>query len=459
MTHADQIWFATASGDFNPIHVDPVYARRTVYGRQVVHGIHLLIASLDAADSDMDVAERVTGVVARFSNAAFLDEDFLLSTERTEDGLRLQLTRNGDSLMTAEVALAAGGREPSVPSVQSFSPDQPTVRQPGEAAEVRGTQPLDYDVDSVRERYGRAVTRAGEDLVGLWMAGTRLVGMEVPGLHSLIVEVRSESAEGAGGDTVEYAADVTPIKVRPVDVQLTSGDLSGRIRTMFRPAPVDQPAYTWFESQYAGPDLSGWKAWVLGGSRGIGEALAKHLAAGGADVTVTYARGARDAERVAREIRDGGGSATARRLDVLADGWASEVASLGPTHVFHLASPKILPRDPNSGSAAPAFAEYVDFYVTGLFRLAEALLQENGAGRIYFPSSVYVEDEKAGFADYAAAKRLAEALGDDLTFRHESVHVAYSRLPEILTDQTARILPGRSRPASDFVADIVSLLR
>ena len=36
----DQIEFAKLSGDWNPIHVDPVFARRTIYG-QVVHGIHI----------------------------------------------------------------------------------------------------------------------------------------------------------------------------------------------------------------------------------------------------------------------------------------------------------------------------------------------------------------------------------------------------------------------------------
>src|SRR5262249_7645743 len=40
--------FAVASGDFNPIHMDPVAARRTQTGEPVVHGIHALLAVLDA---------------------------------------------------------------------------------------------------------------------------------------------------------------------------------------------------------------------------------------------------------------------------------------------------------------------------------------------------------------------------------------------------------------------------
>ena len=47
-TSADQIQFATVSGDCNPMHVDAVQARRMQSGAPVVHGIHLLLWALDS---------------------------------------------------------------------------------------------------------------------------------------------------------------------------------------------------------------------------------------------------------------------------------------------------------------------------------------------------------------------------------------------------------------------------
>lgn len=39
MTEEDVFAFADASGDFNPLHIDEEYARRSVFKRRVVHGI------------------------------------------------------------------------------------------------------------------------------------------------------------------------------------------------------------------------------------------------------------------------------------------------------------------------------------------------------------------------------------------------------------------------------------
>ena len=45
---ADQLSFAALSGDYNPMHVDALAARRTQAGAPVVHGMHAVLWALDA---------------------------------------------------------------------------------------------------------------------------------------------------------------------------------------------------------------------------------------------------------------------------------------------------------------------------------------------------------------------------------------------------------------------------
>lgn len=75
----------------------------------------------------------------------------------------------------------------------------------------------------------------------------------------------------------------------------------------------------------SGTDLSGKVAVVTGASKGIGAAIAKHLAAAGASVVVNYASSQAGAEAVVAEIVQAGGKAIAVGGSVAVE---SEVAAL-----------------------------------------------------------------------------------------------------------------------------------
>ena len=156
--------------------------------------------------------------------------------------------------------------------------------------------------------------------------------------------------------------------------------------------------------------LEGKIALVTGGSRGIGAAIAKRLAADGANVAITYTKGEDAAKSVVKEIEKGGRKAIAIQADA-ADANAAK-SSVDKT-VTALGGLDILVN--NAGTAiAKTFEEttleelnrLIDINLRGVFVTTQAALRhlKNGGRIINIGSCVGERMMTPGLAAYSATK-------------------------------------------------------
>lgn len=440
--------FARLSGDWNPLHVDPVAARRLMFGSTVVHGVDVLLRTIEEAfrhrAGSMLVALNVTFEAPLRTGEPATIEPVEGHCDPDNDAYKVVSW----SRLVQRVLLTVRAAEASSPSLATTAlgaPDSPQVHDFKALTGASGSVPLRLDADAARKLYPDLCRTLPPIQLAVLLATSRIVGMECPGLHSVYTELKLvfDPVDAGSAQQLNYRVTKADPRFSFLTIAVEGGGSRGKISAVVRSAPVEQSSFAAVSARVPAHAFRAQRAIVIGGSRGLGEVTAKILAAGGADVALTYAVGADDANRVAEEVRAGGGQCRAFMFDVTAPPSQRPAifpADWLPSDIYYFASPRIAFR-PGAAWDIALFERYCAFYVTGLARSFSAVDAMFGTSRqpltIFYPSSIFVSQPTAGAAEYAAAKAAGEALCRYLGAVRPGLNVKMPRLPRVLTDQTA----------------------
>jgi hypothetical protein len=292
----------------------------------------------------------------------------------------------------------------------------------------------------------------------LVLATTRVVGMECPGLHSLFNSLRLRfDHESMTASTLVYKVTKALKRYARLTLDVSSKGMTGELQTSFRPRPQGQESLDQIRERVGPDEFRSQRALVIGGSRGLGEVVAKVVSAGGGSVRLSYNLGRQDAERVAWEL---GNETRAVRLDVT-NATDTEIAAVNngfdATHVYYFGSPRIsFDQSPNFNDVQ--FAEYSRFYVTGLVRLVRVLRSRDGAKmKVFFPSTSFIDAPVPGALEYIAAKAAGEAACRALALEPNAEFLVH-RLPQLTTDQTMNILEVQGTDPVPLMLEVVQAM-
>jgi NAD(P)-dependent dehydrogenase (short-subunit alcohol dehydrogenase family) len=444
-TLVDQERFANVSGDRNPMHLDAILARRTRAAAPVVHGVHLLLWTLDAFAANQPRPPHLRSFRARFNRFVYLEESAeAVLAHRVLDGARLNVCVAGVPTMLVSVHFG----DPR-PDSNDLLTSTELILPPATA--------LDFNFEQMSDRSGRLAFAKPPEVVAAmfpaaaeWLgprriaalaASSNLVGMVCPGRHSIFRELSIEAcAETCWQDVIAFRVTETDPRFRLIRQEIAGGGLTGSLECFARTPPVSQPTMQSLVGLVNATEFAGAVALVVGGSRGLGELTSKLVATGGGRVIITYQVGRTDAERVAREILEAGGTAEAMAYDARRPA-EEQLAALAnaPTHLYYFATPVISQRQ--SEVFVPVrFDDFNAVYVHGFWHLTVALRARQPGLSVFYPSSAFVSERPRNMTEYAMAKLAGEALCADMNSGLAPSHVTVSRLPPLPTDQTASII-------------------
>jgi NAD(P)-dependent dehydrogenase (short-subunit alcohol dehydrogenase family) len=163
------------------------------------------------------------------------------------------------------------------------------------------------------------------------------------------------------------------------------------------------------------------------------------LAAGGAQVLLTYSRGVGDANAIVRDISSHGGIAQTVLFDLTSPNQEVLAAmdSFEPTDIYFFATPFIFSGQKDVFTESQ-LKQLLDFYLLGFHRLIDHF-SKRGANRYFWPSTVFLDELPATMGEYCVAKAAAEAYSGWVVKNRPCLRIACPRLPRLATDQTASI--------------------
>ena len=425
----DQLQFAEFSGDSNPIHIDPILARRTIAGECIVHGINGLMYAINSLATK---GITVSSFKVLFLRPIPLDTEVQCFWDSEKN--RLSIISENTVHTTIDVTLGSilGGGD-----ISKVKSDKPLViprnKTLKECSEITREE-LIYrgNIEVGKILFPDFFGAYGDIFTAELALTSEIVGMQTPGLNSLFISIEGDFSEK---NLTPYYELVSCNRFGLIKLLVSGRYLKAEIETFFRPYPKNSPTIGQVSKKITQNEFQDVNALIIGGSRGLGELTAKIITCGGGKVTVSYNLGEEDAKKLQHEIADFGGTCYITQLRI-EDNF--DLPEVNFNQIYYFPTPKIRPEDHNFPNTQLSLL-YESFYVHAFCNLLNQILQRSMRTSVFYPSSTFLDSPPRNHGRYVESKLKGELLCKEF-IEKKSMRIMYPRLPRLATDQTLGLM-------------------
>ena len=454
-SHEDQIRFAEFSGDKNPIHTNQKIAKKTIAGECVVHGVHLILISLEYY---LNISKQLpTTCNVEFKNPVPVGTSIRIVIDEDKHELKL----------LSDISTVC-----CIIEIENKVKNYNTIKDTPLPKMKVLTEPKKIDMSNLKigaifpSTYGGAAEMGcllfpslckviGAAAVYEVAILSNFVGMQVPGLHSLFSKCSVKIREKNISVKPHFKLSTYDNRFKIAKFKYTGTHIDAEITAFERPFYAPK---SFSDLKKVIPEklkLNSLRMLIIGGSSGIGESVARVAALLGSDVSFTYNSSKEDALLITKDIKKNSSCRiNTFKLDVTSQE-SIEALSLDYDILCYFPSGKIFEKIGNSFDIKK-FDKFYQIYCVAFNRIARKFLKSGGK-KIYYPSSEAVISTIRGLEEYKLAKQLGEKICKGLMAEFDA-EIICERLGRIKTGQTLTIMPISSRDSVEVAIDICKKL-
>lgn len=452
-----QLDFAKLSNDFNPIHVDSLYAWRSMFGKQLVHGIHQVLICLEDLAKNINEKIFISKISAKFEYPAGVNEIISIDNINFSETYSEYVIKNerGLTLTTIKVNY----KKKSFNDVKfkridySMSPLEPT-----NFAKENLVEPLYYDKTFFKELFTYSSFYVSPVNLAVLLASTRIVGMKYPGLNSIYNAFTFEFNENANlSNSIHYSVSDKHITLNMLNIKLDDTFIRGQIKAFIRPVAPKYKTLKELNGLLPVNSFKNQRALIIGGTRGIGLQCLRLLASAGASTMFTYFKNSNEADKIVEEFANESINTNYLQVDVsnLSKESLETIKAFNPTSIYYFATPKILSN--NSNLDENLLQKFISYYVIGLDKILVSLKSELKP-IIFVPSTVYLDEKPTNLSEYVIAKSASEMF---LKLLEKKGYKIYNpRFPKVSTEQTMSLFKQKTvEPEEVLLKELQSMIK
>jgi hypothetical protein len=455
----DQNWFAQISGDYNPIHINEIEARKLHSGGILVHGIHTVTWALDCFFKKKP-QNKLSSLKTKFFKPIYLNQKLFIVFENVNN--KKDIIKVYDKELLVSVILESSDLSFGDKIVDSkYHFDFPKEFKYNDESNVI---PISLSKKMILDKYPFISNSVGLEIVSNIVGLSRLVGMECPGLNSLFVgfNINFNHKNVVNTNKIFWSINKYYSNQAPINISVKSSIMEGIVQAYIRPSPIIQLPFLEISKFTKNTiNLNNTFSIIIGGSRGLGEVTSKIIASYGGNVIITYNNGKNEAIKICNDINTNTSSDLAVPLHLNIENPKNlfdyvTTNKIQINSIYYFATPKI------KGIKSIELDEYLLnlynlFYTVYFSRLLRLLNKNilNNEIKIFYPSTIFIDQKNENLMEYVLSKKNAEAYIESINYKLKNIDIVVDRLDMLNTDQNNSVFSVETKDPLIVMNDIV----